>query len=173
MAAAGAMVLALMAPVTAHAGTIGGDHRFGLGVGIGNPTAVSGKLYLGGDINALDFQVGAWDNYQEGYGYDNLYVHVVYLWHPSIVAEGNNFEMPWHIGIGGAVWEGQYCGWGDGFDFCGGDDDFALAARVPVGLDFNIQDPRIQIFGDIALNVLVFPGIGIDLGLQIGARYYF
>lgn len=171
--AAAALLLVLTAGGTAHAGTIGAEHPFGLGIGLGNPTALTGKLYLGGDVNALDFQIGAWDNWGGGYGYDNIYVHVVYLWHPSIVAEGSNFEMPWHVGVGGALWEGNYCGWGDGNDFCGGSGDVALAARVPIGLDFNFQDPRFQIFGDLALNLLVYPDIGIDLGLQIGARYYF
>jgi hypothetical protein len=165
---------ALAAAAPAEAGSIGSSHPFGLGVGIGLPTAITGKYYLGGDVNALEFQLGAWGDFNHGYyghGYGSIYVHVVYLWHPSVVAEGSGFEIPWHVGVGGALWSGGgYCGWGNNH-YCG--DDLALAARVPIGLDFNFDDPRFQIFGDLALNVLVFPGINLDLGLQIGARYYF
>src|SRR5688500_861152 len=111
-------VCGLAASQAAFGGSIGGSHPFGLGIGIGQPTALTGKYYLGGDVNALEFQLGAWGNFDDGYGYDNVYVHVVYLWHPSVVAEGSGFEMPWHVGIGGAVWEGAYCGWGYGNRYC-------------------------------------------------------
>jgi hypothetical protein len=166
----GAMVASIVASPGARAGAIGADHAFGLGVAVGEPTSITGKFYLGSDYNALEAQVGS---YYGSYGYgDNIYLHLVYLWHPSIVASGNNFEIPWHIGVGGALWQGGYCSWYH--DHCYGEgNDLVAAIRVPLGLDFNLQDPRFQFFGDLALDVVVLPPLNLDFGLQIGARYYF
>ncbi len=159
----------LLGSNAAQAGTIGGSHAFGLGIALGSPTAITGKVYLGGDYNALEFQIGEGD-YVGGYG-DNIYAHLVYLWHPSVLTTANNLEIPWHIGVGGAIWEGGYCAWyNDGGCFGG---DLAFAVRVPVGLDFNLDDPRFQFFVDVVPMVVVVPGIDIGIGAQIGARYYF
>lgn len=171
----GLAVAAVGSSGAASAGTIGSDHPLGLGLALGLPTALTGKYYVSGDANALEFQIGAWGDFNHGYygsGYGSLYLHVVYLWHPSILAEGSGFEVPWHVGVGGALWEGGgYCGWGNGRS-CGGD-ALAVGARVPLGLDVNFDDPRFQVFGDLALNLLVFPVFNPDLGLQLGGRYYF
>lgn len=153
-------------PLAANAG-IGDDHRFGLGVALGDPTAITGKWYLGGG-SALEAQIGD-GNLENQFG-DGLYLHTVYLWQPAVLAEANNVTVPWHIGVGGALWEGGWCSVYS--DFCT-DGDLALAVRAPVGLDVNLGDPRFQFFGDLALSVLVVPDIDLGLGLQIGARYYF
>src|SRR5262245_11059988 len=47
----------------AQATEVGGARRFGLGFQLGDPTAITGKVFLGGE-NALDFGLGFW-----GYGY--------------------------------------------------------------------------------------------------------
>ena len=50
---------------------------------VGDVVGLSGKLYLGGDRNAVDFAL-AWNSW--GYYYDDVYFHATYLWHRLIVA---------------------------------------------------------------------------------------
>lgn len=141
-----------------------GSRPFGLGVVLGDPTGLSAKLYLGGPANAVDFAL-AFDTYSNN-GATNgwMYFHATYLIHPSVLAKPNGFEMPWHVGVGGYILSDE---------FQSSNDRDAFGVRVPIGLDFNLDDLPLQFFGDIALRVNLFPDTDIDFDLGIGARYYF
>lgn len=145
----------------ANATEVGSSNPFGLGVILGDPTGLSGKYYIGGPRNAIDVAL-SFDTYGDDEGW--VYVHASYLWHPSLLASGA-VEVPWFVGVGGVAgtdrWDGR------------GDDDDGLGVRVPVGIDVNLNSIPLQFFGEIALNVFVIPRTDIDLGLGIGARYYF
>lgn len=145
--------------------TIGRSKPFGLGVVLGEPTALSGKLYLQ-RAHALDmaFAVGP------GPGTDvDVYGHLVYLIHPSVIAREPGFNLGWHVGAGGVAHDGPY--WA--YDRFGPDDDLALGVRTPIGLDFDLKDVPLQIFGDVALDTYIVPATTVDLGASVGVRYYF
>lgn len=161
-----ALALALTAPADASATEIGqGGHPFGLGLTIGYPsTGISGKYYLGGRRNAIEGVIATWS---DRWAYGGWYLHGVYMWHPSVLARESGFELPWHIGVGGFVADG-YRG-GRRFWY----QDETVGVRVPIGLDFDLTDIRLQFSGDLAAHVGLIPTIYVDLAVNISARYYF
>lgn len=154
-------VLALTAQV--HATEIGSSRPFGLGIQLGTPSGLSGKFYLGGRRNAIDFGVGAW--YGDGF-YDSFYAHGTYSWHFPELTSGGGVAIPWRAGVGGWIASG-YWGWGRYRS------DAILGVRVPIGLDFDLETAPVQFFVEAALAMSIFPGIAAGLDAGIGARYYF
>lgn len=149
---------AFAAPDTAWAG--GGP--FGLGIILGSPTGLAGKLYLNRQ-NAIDFAVG--EAFVE---HDGLHIHVDYLWHPVMLANDEAFSLPLYFGIGGRLLDHDH-GRND-------DDDIHLGPRVPLGILFDFKRVPIDIFLEIALVVDIITDHHddrIDLNGGIGLRYYF
>ncbi len=162
-------LLALALTTGANASEIGTSaHKFGLGLAIGGPTGISGKYYLGDRSRAIEGVVAVYSNGWWGGGF---YLHGTYLWHPDVLAREPGFELPWHVGIGGFLSEGYWGPWRDRW----GGGDIALGVRGQIGLDFDLEDVRLQISGDIGVNVGVStygrPFIGP--GLYITIRYFF
>ena len=54
-------------------------------------------------------------------------------------------------------------------------DDAAIGARVPIGLDLTLNDVPVQFFLDVSADVEVLPDPVQDLwlGLGLGGRYFF
>lgn len=159
------LLLALSTP--ANASEIGTPaHKFGLGLAIGAPTGISGKYYLG-NRNAIEGVVAVYSNGWWGGGF---YLHGTYLWHPDVLAREPGFELPWHVGVGGFLSEGYWGPWRDRYA-----GDIALGVRGQIGLDFDLEDVRLQISGDIGANLgaTTFGGLFIAPGLYITIRYYF
>jgi hypothetical protein len=134
---------------------------FGLGIIIGSPTGLSGKVYLDRQ-NAIDFALGA--AFVGGRG---LHAHVDYLWHPVMLADDAAFFLPLYFGVGARVLDH-----GRGRD---DDDDTHLGVRVPLGILFDFKRVPMDVFAEIALVVDVINDHDdlIDLNAGIGARYYF
>jgi hypothetical protein len=151
---------------------VGYGRTFGLGFMVGDPTGLTGKLWVA-RTNAIDFGVGFW-----GYGPDNCAghglpcdhfgthagtLHADYLWQSNIVR--GPAQLDWHFGPGArTIW---YSG-------CAGD-CFALAARVPVGLDLMFANPAmLELFVELAPTLYFVPQLA-DLGVEgaFGARFYF
>ena len=166
---AGGLVLGLSP--RAEATEVGRGRDFGLGVAFGSPTSLVAKYFVGGG-NALDFGLGFWsagwncrrrggapdvcDNYN---AFDLFTVNADYLWQEPIVA-GHAASLDWHIGAGGRAW------FGDGA--------FALAARMPVGLDLGFRKPSfLEVFLELAPAVYVVPGLYLDIEAFLGVRFYF
>ncbi|MCB9672586.1 MAG: hypothetical protein H6736_12670 [Alphaproteobacteria bacterium] len=139
-------------------------HPVGLGLVVGQPTGVTGKVYLDRRAQAVDFAVASTP-------WAGLYSHVTYLWHPSVIASSGNLDVEWHVGVGGLLWTGDVFP-GDPHPWADGD-DLALGVRAPIGLDFNLADPRFQFFGDAALVAIAVPHVHPGIDASIGARYYF
>ena len=157
----------------------GGKHfeankRFGLGIELGEPTALTGKYYLsdGGD-RALDFGIGDIYDY---YGYRGFTAYMDYLWHPAVLAETESFELPFYIGIGG-----RFFSWDDirfPPPYQSGD---AFGVRVPIGLMFDFNNVPLDIFVQVVptldfffatpnnYNRTLYPVIDASFGV----RYYF
>jgi len=143
-------------------------HRLGLGVALGAPTGISGKFYPSGRHTAIE---GVAAVYSRGWWGGGWYLHGTYLWHPDVLSSGPDFELPWHVGIGGFVTDGWWGPWHD--QWAGG--GLALGMRGQIGLDFDVEDIRLQISGDLALNVGVasWGGLYAAPGLSITVRYFF
>ncbi len=142
-------------------------HKFGLGLSVGAPTGISGKYYLNGRSTAVEGLVAVYSNGWWGGGW---YLHATHLWHPDVLAREPGFELPWHVGIGGFLSEGYWGPWRDRWA-----GDLALGARGQIGLDFDLEDIRLQISGDIGLNLGVtsFGDPFYAPGLYISVRYFF
>lgn len=154
----------------ASATEVGRGRNFGLGVAFGSPTSIVAKYFLSSE-NALDFGLGFWrygrncDNNNDRPYCDNyspfslVSFNMDYLWQEPIVA-GATASLDWHIGAGGRVWIG--------------DGDFALAARMPVGLDLGFRKPSfLELFLELAPAVYIVPGVYLDLEAFLGVRFYF
>lgn len=147
---------------------IGSVYDIGIGVALGNPTGISGKFYLDGRKTAVEAVIGteSW-----GPGYGGLYAHGVYLWHPGTVLYESDFEMAWHIG-GGAFLSNWGRDPGNRFDNWS-DSRLSAGARVQAGLDLDLTRIPFQVYGDLAMNLLVLPKPWPALHVAAGVRYYF
>jgi hypothetical protein len=150
----------------AEATEIGSSRKFGLGIQLGEPTALTGKLYLGGRENALDFALGT--RYDEDWGPDDsVFAQVSYHWHLTELTSGGGVAIPFRIGVGGFLDTTDY-GWDADWD-----EDFALGARVPFGLDFDLESAPVQFYVELAPEVFVLPPIEFEWDAGVGVRYYF
>jgi hypothetical protein len=147
----------------------GGD--FGLGLILGSPSGLCGKLYVA-DTHAVDFAVG-----EALIGNDGIHIHVDYLWHPWMLTNQRVFDLVLYVGIGGRFLDHDRGGNDD-------DDDFHLGPRVPFGVlfDFSPAGVAIDAFAEIGSHLdIIFDdeddnghdGLDFDLSAAIGGRYYF
>jgi hypothetical protein len=162
-------------PRPAHATEVGYQRKFGLGLLLGDPTALSAKLWVA-PTNALDFGLGFY-----GYGInDRCYTDnngntvcnrggynagtfiADYLWQSNIVR--STAQLDWHIGVGGSMtWIGA----------CNGD-CIRLGPRGVFGLDLMFQNPAfLEVFFEIAPVLNIVPGLWLDFEGGIGVRFYF
>jgi len=151
---------------------VGYGRTFGLGFMVGDPTGLTGKLWVG-RTNAIDFGLGFWGYGPDAcagrglpcdrFGYHAGTVNADYLWQSNIVR--GRAQLDWHIGAGGrSIWYGGCAG-----------DCFALAARMPVGLDLMFANPAmLELFVELAPTLYFVPTLA-DLGVEgaFGARFYF
>jgi hypothetical protein len=140
---------------------------FGLGLILGSPTGLSGKVYLSRK-NAIDFAVGDFPVYHRGLG-----VHVDYLWHPVMLADDQAFFLPLYFGIGARVFDHHT----DRYD-----DHLHVGARAPLGILFDFKRVPIDIFIELALVLDFFVedrdrfdehDVFLDVNGAVGIRYYF
>ncbi len=143
--------------------------KFGLGLELGAPSGLNGKLFLS-PSTALNFGVGwLYDNYyRDG---DGLHLYLDHLWHPVSLTENPTFKLPFFVGVGGAFW--SYDDRRDRFD----DRYSALGLRVPFGLAFDFNNVPLDIFFELAL-VMDFINydndndVDVDVNGAIGIRFY-
>jgi hypothetical protein len=162
--AAAALIGALaLAPAEASATEIGA-RPFGLGIQLGAPSGITGKLYMGGRRNAIDFALGA---YYDDVFYNNAFVQVSYHWHFPELTSGSGVTIPLRIGVGGWLTSGAWrFGYYRGYDVI-------IGGRVPFGVDFDLETAPVQFYVEVAFAMAVVPFIGAGLDAGIGFRYYF
>lgn len=151
--------------LSAHGTEIGTRRPFGLGVQLGAPTGITGKVYLGGRRNALDFLVGG-AYYDNGSYWGGFWGQVSYHWAVATLANTDGVDIPFRIGVGGFV-SNHYYQWVDG------PYDAVIGARVPFGLDFDLDDAPVQFYLELAIDVTVLPPLGVGADAGFGVRYYF
>jgi hypothetical protein len=129
----------------------GGD--IGLGLVGQDPSGLTLKLKLD-ERNAFDFRLGL-----DGFANDFLLLQGNYIANVVYLARGNDFDLPFYIG-GGAS-----------FFFFG--NDLEIAARVPLGLDLEFANSHLDVFGEIAPQLLLLPGVAPVIDGAVGIRYFF
>lgn len=152
-------LLALFASSSALAVEVGNGSNIGVGIVLGEPTGVTGKLYLKPQ-HALEAALGTgtYDDRRD----TRLWLHVVYLWHPSVLHSDPAFELGWHFGVGGFISDRHNI------------DRTAIGARAPIGLDFTLEKVPLQFFVDVSADLELVPDtLVLNLGLGLGGRYFF
>ena len=159
----------------AQATEVGGSRPFGLGFQIGEPTAITAKIFAGG-ANAFDFGLGfggfyGWCNDAKGNSYrcgglhGNISVHADYLYQENIVNMTNRLD--WYAGFGGRV-----ATWGYGSGSY--NRDLLLLGRVPLGLAVTFRRPSfLEVYLEIAPAIVVFPPLDFTVDVGLGVRAYF
>lgn len=148
--------LLLMAVGGAIAAPCGGplhaqDRGFGLGIMVGSPTGLSGKLWVS-QQNAVDVGL-AWSFSHEGY----MHIHGDYLWHfPHAIRSSERFVL--YAGIGGRV---------------GLSDDARIGVRIPGGIGWWPRNVPLDVFLEIAPVLDLAPETDFDMTGALGARYFF
>jgi hypothetical protein len=160
----------------AQATEVGTSRNFGLGFQIGEPTAITAKLFAGGG-NAFDFGLGFggwgydWCTDANGHSYrcgslnHDISVHADYLYQENIVNMTNRLD--WYAGLGGRV-----IMWAYGSNDLG--HDVILLARVPIGLAVTFRRPSfLEAYLEIAPALVVFPPLDFTIDIGLGVRAYF
>jgi len=132
--------------------TIAQERGFGLGIILGEPTGVSGKLWTSNE-NAFDFGA-AWSFQGDG----NLLLQADYVWHMFRLIHVQEGKLPFYVGVGGEVILS---------------DDPVIGVRVPVGLDYMFAKAPVDIFVEIVPILRLAPSTDFDLAGGLGARYWF
>ena len=121
----------------------------GVGVILGNPTGVTGKVWLDG-AQAVDAGLGV---------STHLAVYADYLWHSwKVLPQPAQGKLPVYIGLGAQVRAFH---------------DAELGIRTVVGVAYWLPNNPTEIFCEIVPVFRLTPrdGVGLDGGL--GLRYYF
>lgn len=146
------------------------NKSFGLGVMLGAPSGLTGKVWTGGQV-AIDFGIGSYfDRYYE----DDLHAHVDVLWHPAVLARTGAFDLPFYVGVGGRVLEHGY--YDDRDDYYYGHTHVGL--RVPFGVSMDFRRAPIDVFAEIVpvldlTDDRYYERNRFDLSGAMGIRYYF
>jgi hypothetical protein len=175
---AGALAIVVCASGVARATEVGYSRKYGLGAVVGDPTGLSGKVWVG-QTNAIDLGLGfyGYGAYRGGcfrdrdgrtvcdrrYG-NSTSVHVDYLWESKLATPGK-VQLDWHIGAGGrAFFLGDPCAF----------DCWDLGVRAPLGLDLTFNSPSfLEVFVEIAPVFYVAPAMFLALEGGLGVRGYF
>jgi hypothetical protein len=132
----------------------------GLGVILGGPTGISGRTSLDSQ-HSLDLALA-----YSHHPYYGFYIHGTYLRDAARLfpVANNNAPLELYYGLGLRVIsinKGKY------------DGDIAVGPRAPVGLLYNINNPNLELFGEISLALDIVPRTEVDLDVGVGVRFRF
>lgn len=128
------------------------ESGFGLGVILGEPTGISGKLWIE-DSKAIDGAV-AWSFEKES----AVHVHADLLFHSSNISKVEMSKLLLYYGIGGRI------------KF---EEDGKAGVRVPLGINYLSSGAPLDIFLEIVPLLDLAPSTEFDLNAAIGIRYFF
>ena len=125
--------------------------NFGLGVQIGNPSAISGKLWTGRET-AIDMALGfsPW--------HDWVLAQADYVWHSFNVIPVQSGQLPIYYGMGAMVLLA---------------DNPGVGARGTVGIEYLFAKAPLDIFLEVSPGVFVVPSTDGFVGVGLGMRYFF
>jgi hypothetical protein len=127
--------------------------KFGLGIIVGEPTGITGKLHLD-NTSSIDGAIG-WSSYK----YGSLHIHADYLSNITRLAS----EVPFYLGVGGRI----------KIKNTDEHQDTKLAIRVPVGIAYEPSSTPIDVFLEIVPMLDLTPSSEFSWNAAIGIRYYF
>jgi hypothetical protein len=130
--------------------------RFGIGIVLGDPSALTAKLFLSSS-SAVQMHLG--------YAltrHDRLVVIVDYLFHvlgviPPIERAG---KLVPYVGVGGRLGVAE-------------SDDALLGIRIPLGLAFHFNGVPLEIFLEVAPGLGILPRTRALVDAGLGVRFYF
>ena len=125
---------------------------FGLGIILGEPTGLHGKLWLTNNT-AVDF-AAAW-SFEH---YSSLHLHADHLWHFRNQFRDHNWSV--YVGIGGRLKVKET-------------EDSRLGVRIPVGLVYEIPKSPVDVFMEVAPIMELVPATELNFNAGIGMHYYF
>lgn len=128
------------------------DSGFGLGVILGEPTGISGKLWIE-DRKAIDGAV-AWSFDKES----ALHLHADLLFHGSNISRVEMSRLLLYYGIGGRI------------KF---EDDSKAGIRIPLGINYLSSGAPLDVFLEIVPILDLAPSTEFGLNGAIGVRYFF
>jgi hypothetical protein len=145
---------------------------FGVGLQLGAPSAITGKLKLESNT-AVIFGVGGGWSWGLGSG---LELSVGYVVHPSLLASYEALNLNWYAGgaIDVMVLTHQYYNRGiviPVYTYSGS--PIGLGAHVPLGLDFQLRALPLSLYAELTPGLDLFPVVGPRVGLALGARFFF
>lgn len=140
------------------------SHAKSLGAGIilFGPTGPSANYFLNQN-HSIDAAL-SWSLNNDN---QNLYLHSTYLWHNRDLLKVDNVKLDAFFGAGVRM-----VSWRDP-PGKRSDSETRLGMRGVAGTGYTFKNPAIEVFGELSLVMDVVPETDIDLGLGIGARYYF
>ncbi|HEY8269587.1 MAG TPA: hypothetical protein VIG33_01760 [Pseudobdellovibrionaceae bacterium] len=132
--------------------------NFGLGIILGDPTGLSAKAKLD-ERHAIDGALA----YSSG-RHSGLQLHMDYLWDRARSWGTTQGPLNMYYGLGGRL-----ITYNDRED----NSQISLGPRGSLGLDFNINNPNLEFFGELAMILELIPSIAADLDAGIGVRIRF
>lgn len=157
------VALAWSAPAAAQSRNLVG--RFGLGLQLGDPSGVTGKLWLS-PRTALQGTLGVF-----GDGFNSAAVTVDWVYElTSMRPAQGGVTFGLHLGAGGAMGFGG-CYRAFGSRIC--DSDLSLAARVPFAGNLYIDGVPAEFYLELVPTFALSPAVYGGWAAGLGGRYYF
>ncbi|MCH8557060.1 MAG: hypothetical protein LAT84_04525 [Balneolia bacterium] len=128
--------------------------NFGLGVMLGEPTGVTGKLWTGGNTA---FAGGVAWSFS---GRSSLHMHLDYQINNFNLIQVERGTMSFYYGLGGRFLIRE-------------DRDDKLGVRIPLGLSYFFSNDPIELFMEVAPVLDLAPSTDFSANGGIGVRYYF
>lgn len=127
--------------------------NFGLGVVVGDPTGISGKLWTS-KTTALD-GAAAWSLGRHA----RFQFQLDYVYHNFSAIKVQEGRFPIYYGFGARIKSEEH--------------ETGLGVRVPVGLDYIFAKAPVDIFLEIAPAVTLVPDTTADFDIGLGVRFFF
>jgi hypothetical protein len=154
------MRIIIVALVILFSSIVNANEGFQLGVILGAPTGLSGKVSLANN-HAIDFAIA-----------HSLSSDLKFVFHTDyLIDDARSFAigapqpLKLYYGIGARVGFFEHEKHRD--------DDLKLGVRGPIGVSYSITNPNLQFFGELALILNIVPASDVDVDGAIGVRYMF
>lgn len=123
----------------------------GIGIILGEPTGVSGKLWLN-NVNAIDM-AAAW-SFNKG----ALRLQADYVTHFYKILDVPQGKLPLYVGIGGHITFAN---------------EFGMAVRIPIGLDYMFPTVPLDVFVEAVPGLTLAPETKFYIAGGLGLRFFF
>ena len=141
--------------------------KLGLGVMLGEPTGLNGKVWLD-KIHAVDFGL-AYSLSED----EDLHLHADYLFHNNTALAGSGMpgRLALYYGIGARLSMRDDNNHNNGNDPDHDKDHFGV--RIPLGIAWTLPSAPLDFFLELAPVVDLMPDTGADLEGGLGLRFWF